>query len=115
MKRKLKTATHVINVFNKACPIKHTIKIYEDGDDLIIDVIPNAFLDRKEHANTLKQVIAQMYIPLWAKGQGLKYMNVFSYDVVVDDHKAFIRVRITTESVKDFMKREREMNGRDEL
>ena len=102
MQRKLKTLTHIVNRLKEACIIKYELKIYEKGDQLIIDVMPSLFLGTIKHLSAIRQISGQLLLPMYSKrGRSFEGFNYFDWNVISDGNKegsrCFIRFIIFPE------------------
>jgi hypothetical protein len=86
--QKLRTVTHIVNVLNRRCIVKHEVKIYNSGDDIIVDVFLAPFLDRVFQYDAINQVRAQLTLPMFFKGDTKFHMiNFFDWSVIKEGKK----------------------------
>lgn len=99
MRRNLRTLTHIINKLEDYCIIKHSLKIYEKKGLMIVDVYPSFFVNTVEYIEAIRQISAQLAIPMINRHTGsfLAY-NYFDWKVETTgkkkSDKCFIRFTI---------------------
>jgi hypothetical protein len=108
MRRNLKTATHIVNRLRDRCIVKHDVEIYEDGDLMLVDVQLAHFLDDVRQISAIRQVSAQLLVPMYSRhGGSFDLFNYFDWEVVSEGDKegskCFIRFTIFPERFKPFI------------
>lgn len=89
LKWKLKMVSHIVNALNERCIVKHEIKIYDEDENIIIDVFLAPFLNSIEQYDAISQVSAQLLSPMLSNdGRGeTDYWNLFEWSVIKKSEK----------------------------
>lgn len=97
--RSLKTVSHIVNKLAKSCIIRHTVKIYQKDDLMIVDVDLAHFLNDVRQFSAISQVSAQLLLSMYSRhGENFDLLEYFDWEVIKDGDtegsRCFIRFTI---------------------